>query len=129
MRVVIVEDSTLHQKIVKKIVNFVFEGAEVLCCGDAYDAWALLRACPRMDLMILDHNMPYSKGGDFIRKVRSDEHYKDLPIIMLTGEQMEDEFLKAGANAYFGKPFDPSHFKEVVESLGLHQNKKKVVQA
>jgi CheY-like chemotaxis protein len=119
MRIIVVEDSKLHQKVVKKIIHFVFPYAEVICCGDAYDAWALLKASPKVDLMILDHNMPYAKGGDFIGKVRSDHVFKELSIIMLTGEDKGEEFLKAGANAFFGKPFDPNHFKEVVKNLGL----------
>ena len=119
MRVIVVEDSRLHQKVVKKIIHFVFPYSEVICCGDAYDAWALLKASPRVDLMILDHNMPYAKGGDFIGKIRSDLCFKDLPIIMLTSDERGEEFLKAGANAYFGKPFDPNHFKQVVSELGL----------
>jgi two-component system chemotaxis response regulator CheY len=115
----VVEDSKLHQKVVKKMIHFVYPTAEVICCNDAYDAWSVLRACMNVDLMILDHNMPYAKGGDFARKVRSDEQYRSLPLVMLTSEDCEEEFLKAGVNAFLKKPFDPNKFKAVVMDLGL----------
>lgn len=115
----IVDDSPLHRKVVSKVLSVVFKDMEIIHCNDAFDGWATLRVTPQIDLMILDHHMPYAKGGDFIEKIRNDELFGQLPIIMLTGEKSGDEFLEKGANAYFGKPFDPKKLKNIVKELGL----------
>jgi CheY-like chemotaxis protein len=119
MRILVVEDSRLHSKVVQRILSTVLPQAQIVICPDAFDGWAALKGMPFVDLMILDHNMPFAKGGDFIRKVRTTEAYQSLPIIMLTGDKGGEEFLKCGANAYFAKPFNPNEFKKIIDELKL----------
>lgn len=63
-----------------------------------------------IDAVILDIMMPEMDGRQTLEKIRNDETTKELPILMLTGEnQLSDvsECLKLGANDYMVKPFDP----------------------
>ncbi len=60
----------------------------------------------RPDLALLDIRMPGISGIEVLKRIRSKEQYKKLPIIMLTGEQaVEDKVaaFKAGASDYVEK--------------------------
>lgn len=60
------------------------------------------------DLLLLDYRMPEQSGSDVVRELRSDESFRRLPIIILTGLDGESEkvaMLELGADDYITKPF------------------------
>jgi len=62
------------------------------------------------DLIILDVMLPRINGFDICRKLKIDENFKDIPIILLTAKfQPSDiKFGEAmGADSYITKPFEP----------------------
>jgi two-component system chemotaxis response regulator CheY len=73
-----------------------------------------------VQLVILDLNMPDMHGLDVLRFVRSHDHYKDVPVMVLTtrGDKTSREAaLQAGASAYMTKPFSPSALVSSVNEL------------
>lgn len=61
------------------------------------------------DLLILDVMMPKLDGIEVAKRMRADQRYRFLPIIMLTvRDSVEDKIrrLEAGADDYVTKPFD-----------------------
>jgi len=87
----------------------IFEG------GDGVEGWNTLNTNPDIDMLITDWNMPEMNGLELVKKVRADERFKDLPIIMVTTEGGKAEVitaLKAGVNNYIVKPFTPQVLKE-----------------
>lgn len=74
----------------------------------------------RVDLVILDLNMPDMHGLDVLRFVRSQEGYRGLPILVLTtrgSEGSREEALAAGASRYVTKPFVPDDLARQVQEL------------
>jgi len=72
------------------------------------------------DLIILDIVLPKLNGFDVCRKLKIDDNYKDIPIIMLTAkfQKSDIEFGKAmGADAYIVKPFEPEVLVEKMREL------------
>jgi two-component system chemotaxis response regulator CheY len=66
--------------------------------------------------------MPKLSGIDFLKKVRSMEKYKSMPIIMVTSEAAKFnviEALKNGATDYITKPINLDLFKEKITKLPL----------
>lgn len=62
------------------------------------------------DLILLDWMLPDISGVDLARRLKSDERYQDIPIIMLTARGEEDDKIRgldAGADDYITKPFSP----------------------
>ncbi|MEL0081930.1 MAG: phosphate regulon transcriptional regulator PhoB [Gammaproteobacteria bacterium] len=60
------------------------------------------------DLILLDWMMPGESGVSFCRRLRSQATTRDLPVIMLTARDAEEDILAgldAGADDYLGKPF------------------------
>ncbi len=74
----------------------------------------------KVDLIISDWNMPEMNGLQFVNAVRADERFKDIPIIMLTTVNTEQEIItimQAGANAFINKPFTPEKLKEKIDEI------------
>jgi len=117
--VLIIDDSPTFRTMVsfalKKIANF---GKE-LQAGDGLEALDALTK-NHVDMIICDVNMPNMNGLEFLKTVKSDEHMKYIPVVMLTTEGKEDDMeraLKLGANGYLSKPFKPPALKAEIDRL------------
>jgi two-component system chemotaxis response regulator CheY len=74
----------------------------------------------RPELILLDWNMPKLLGIDFLKRMRADTRYKDLPVIMVTSESSRlniIEALKSGATDYILKPLTTKTLKEKLVSI------------
>lgn len=82
---------------------------DVLTAVDGSDGLEKLysNAC---DLILTDINMRHMDGYEFIRRVRAEAQYEDLPIIIISTEGENADKMKgfeAGANLYIVKPSEP----------------------
>ncbi|MCW2339155.1 DNA-binding response OmpR family regulator [Sphingobium sp. B2D3A] len=72
----------------------------------------------RPDIVLLDYMMPDLTGLAVLRELRSNPHYADLPVIMLTARTEATtivDVLEAGANDYVPKPIDFIALKARIE--------------
>lgn len=72
------------------------------------------------DIIILDIMMPKISGFDVCRKIKLDQNYKDIPIIMLTAKFQANDIrfgAAMGASAYITKPFEPQVLLEKMREL------------
>jgi len=87
---------------------------------DGVQGWALLEENPTIGMIITDWNMPEMNGLELVVKIRSDERFSHLPIIMVTTEGGKIEViraLKAGVNNYIVKPFTLQVLEEKLATL------------
>ena len=117
-RVLIIDDS----KTVRNLVAFIMkkEGLRVLSAEDGFDGLEKLYAAEQVDLIICDVNMARMDGFTFIRNVREQDLYRDLPIIVLSTEGQEKDIqtgIKLGANMYMVKPAQPEKLVRNVRML------------
>jgi two-component system chemotaxis response regulator CheY len=76
----------------------------------------------KIHMIFLDWNMPRLLGIDFLKKVRSMEHYKDLPIIMVTSESAKYnviDAIDAGATDYIVKPVNEKAFIQKISQINI----------
>jgi two-component system response regulator len=75
------------------------------------------------EVVLLDLKMPRMDGLEVLRRIRSDERTKLLPVVVLTSS-LEDkdrvESYRLGTNSYVRKPVDFHQFAEAVQQLGLY---------
>jgi two-component system chemotaxis response regulator CheY len=94
----------------------------VVEADDGVDALRRLSGT-KFDIIITDINMPILDGLKLVKRLRADEHYQDVPIIIITTEGAAEDRQRAlalGANAYITKPIQaPVVIKLVREILGL----------
>lgn len=114
MKLLVVDDSSTMRRIIKNTLarlgyKDVLEGA------DGVEGWNAIDSNPDVEMLITDWNMPEMNGLELVKKVRADERFIDVPIIMVTTEGGKAEVitaLKAGVNNYIVKPFTPQVLKE-----------------
>ena len=114
----VVEDSpTMRQLIVFALSRI--RGLTVVEADDGVDALKKL-AGGKFDIILTDINMPVMDGLKLVKRVRSDEVLKDIPIVIITTEGAEEDRQRAlalGANAYITKPIQAPQVIAKVKSL------------
>ncbi len=72
----------------------------------------------KIDLIILDVIMPKKNGFQVCRDIKSNDQFKNIPVIMVTSKDQEsDKFwgMKQGADEYLTKPFKPEDLLKAVK--------------
>jgi CheY-like chemotaxis protein len=72
-------------------------------------------------VILLDLNLPKLNGLDVLRRIRSEQRTRFLPVVVLTSSKEEEDILNSyalGANSYVRKPIDFGQFIEAVKTLG-----------
>jgi len=124
MKVLVVDDSsTMRRIIVNTLARLGYK--DVVQGADGAEAWEAMQKNPDIGVVITDWNMPNMNGLELVKKIRAEEKYADIPIIMVTTEGGKAEVitaLKAGVNNYIVKPFTPQVLKEKLQAvLGINE--------
>ena len=94
---------------------------EVSHISDGMTALAVLRRAPTLpDLILLDLNLPGLDGRGVLSEIRSDERLKQIPVVVLTSSDAEQDIVKTyqlGANCYVNKPVGLEAFRQIVRSV------------
>lgn len=104
MKILIVDDCQTTRKLLGHYLKT--RGYAVVFAENGLDALQKL-GTDVVNLVMTDLNMPYMDGMELIKTLRADPAWQDLPILMLTTENDEEERQKAfsnGANGYVVKP-------------------------
>jgi two-component system chemotaxis response regulator CheY len=112
------EDSPM----MRQLIVYALARIKNLTVSEADNGVAGLKklATERFDLIITDINMPLMDGLKLVRRIRSDERYKDVPIIVITTEGTSEDRQRAmalGATAYITKPIQAPQVIATVKEL------------
>jgi two-component system chemotaxis response regulator CheY len=115
--VLIVDDS----EFVRSYHSYILEQAEfhVITAVDGSDGLEKLYANPT-NLILTDINMTNMDGYEFIRRVRANDKYNSIPIIIVSTESETKDKTKgfeAGANLYIVKPTSPELMLENIRMI------------
>jgi CheY-like chemotaxis protein len=122
------DDITLTLRALKK--NSIFN--EVVVAKDGVEALDYLfgtgiyagRDTSVMPVVtLLDLKLPKIDGFEVLKRVRSNERTKLIPIVILTSSKEDDDLINGyslGANSYIRKPVDYEQFTEAIRALGLY---------
>lgn len=94
--------------------------ATLLTADSAEDAWVMLHK-HRVDLLIVDINLPDKNGLDVIKEIRADRDLKEIKILCISGVYRKDDdaknAIRAGADDFISKSFKPDELIERVDAL------------
>lgn len=120
--ILVVEDNDELRNYIKQVLLPYF--TVITASNGVLGLEKALSAVP--DLILSDVMMPEEDGLSLCANIKSNLYTSHIPVIMLTaktGEIAEKEALKAGANDYLNKPFDPQTLVLKIRNILESQNK------
>ncbi len=122
------DDETLTLRALRKnnigneviVVRDGVEALDFLFCTGAY----VNRDPNNMpEVILLDLRLPKVDGLEVLRRIRSDELIRLLPVVTLTSSNADQDLVDSyhyGANSYIRKPVDFIQLIDAVRQLGLY---------
>ena len=104
-------------------VSLVKDGAEALAFIFATDKYSYRSVNCHPKVIVLDLKLPKVDGLEVLRKVRSDERTRLIPVVVLTSSLEEKDIVesyKLGVNSYITKPVEFECFIKAVSEVGLY---------
>ncbi len=93
--------------------DYIFRTGQYKDCG----------MCDNPRLILLDLNLPKINGLEILKKIRSDEGTRMIPVVVLTSSLSDKdkiESYKLGANSYIVKPVRFDYFVQVIAEIGSY---------
>lgn len=78
---------------------------------------------PRPGLILLDLNMPKKDGREALKEIKADDHFKRIPIVVLTTSKAEEDILKTynlGVSSFITKPVKFDSLVDVMRTLSKY---------
>lgn len=116
-RILLVDDEATIIKVAGKRLEVA--GYEVIAAMTGTDGLALAKS-EQPDLILLDIMLPWPDGYEICETLKADPQLKHIPIVMFSAKASpadQERGLRAGADAYVTKPYDPVHLLKVVDSF------------
>jgi two-component system, response regulator len=97
----------------QEAVDYIFKTGKYKDCG----------MCDSPKLILLDLNLPKIDGLEILRRIRSDERTRMIPVVVLTSSLADKdriESYKLGVNSYIVKPVGFDNFSQAVVGVGFY---------
>ena len=120
LTLLVVDDSEINREVAQRILQH--QGATVVQASDGSQALAMLgsEAGSRVDVVLMDVQMPVMDGIEATRRIRAQPQLARLPVIALTAgafKSQQDAAWAAGMNGFIGKPFDVAQAVALIRRL------------
>ena len=121
-KILVVEDSKALAGVVR--LNLSNAGFDVTVARDGEEGWSQVQN-QSFDLVLTDQQMPKLHGEQLAERIRTLDHYRNRPIIMVTAKGMEldtkDLRERLGISQVLDKPFSPTALVKTVEACLVEQ--------
>jgi two-component system response regulator len=124
--ILLVEDNHDHAELTMAVLGELKVKHEVVRVQDGEQALTYLLEGDSINnptLVLLDLNMPKVGGLEVLRKMRSEDSTRNIPVVIMTSSSEEKDIIDSynlGANSYIVKPVNYEQFSLAVEQLGLY---------
>ena len=128
--IIMVEDDEGHARLIEKNIRRAGVNNDIVAFRDGTSALDYLLGADqsgrvsmgRSYLVLLDLNLPDKTGIDILSDIKSNEHTRRTPVIVLTTTDDQREIQRCydlGANVYITKPLNYESFANAIRQLGL----------
>jgi len=120
------EELTLHELRKYHLANrihVVRDGQEALDYVFCTGRYADRQITDQPSVILLDIKLPYIDGLEILKRIKSDQRTRTIPVVMLTSSREERDLIESyrfGVNSYIVKPVDFDQFKESARTLGMY---------
>lgn len=131
MNVLIVDDSKIVRRVLTNTMKRYFKTPEYeeLNLFEAEDGLVAMEHMKneRVDIMLLDWNMPNMNGEEVVDAVRANKEWNKTRIVMATtegGKSSVLKMIKKGANGYMVKPFNEESIFKTLDTITARMTQK-----
>lgn len=113
----------LKQHNISNDIFWVKDGAEALDFIFASGAYANREINKTPKVILLDLRLPKVDGLEVLRRIKSSEQTKKIPVVVLTSSKEEEDIVESyrlGVNSYISKPVEFESFANSVAKLGFY---------
>jgi CheY-like chemotaxis protein len=107
-----VEQNQMLLQTVRDVLEFA--GWYVKPCPSEGYAVAYVESAEHFDVLLIDHDFRGFSGLKLTERARRQPHRKDTPIVLISLEDIAEEAVRAGADAFLRKP---NNLIELVETI------------
>jgi CheY-like chemotaxis protein len=124
LKIMLVEDNPEDAAFAARILKFNRLEKDLVLALDGREAIQSLQEQAEEnrlpDLILLDINLPDSSGLDLLEKIKQEPRYSRIPVVILTGSNMDDDIQRSydrGASTYLVKPISNHSLMLVIRNL------------
>jgi CheY-like chemotaxis protein len=130
--ILLVEDNPDDEALAIRALKRHHIGNEIIIAHDGVEALDYLFGTglyagrdtnTKPSVILLDLKLPRLNGLEVLRRLRSDERTRLLPVVVLTTSSEEQDMINSysfGCNSYIRKPVDFIQFSEAIRQLGMY---------
>ncbi|NOQ24811.1 MAG: response regulator [Bacteroidales bacterium] len=119
-KILIIEDDPICEKIIHHILENTGQNLQLIKAHNGIEALTILKK-ETPDLILTDWDMPNMSGIEFCKKIRANQDFENIPVIMCTGIKTSSENLKtafeSGVVDFIRKPIDKVELMSRVNSM------------
>lgn len=116
-QILVVDDEPSILQLLKFILSKEYD---VILKNNGYDAMLWLEESNHPDLIILDVEMPYFNGPEFLKSIKISGLFRDIPVVILSVTEDMDSLARRTpyqVHHFIKKPFNPVFLKGIVNEL------------
>ena len=126
MKVLLVEDNPGDVRLTQEAFKVQGSDIELKVAMDGMEALKFLKKEDEFvneetpDLILLDLNLPKRDGREVLTEIKTDEHLRRIPVVILTTSNAEQDILKSynlHVNCYINKPVDFDTFADIIQKI------------
>lgn len=120
LKILIADDDRATSTLLRTL--FEIEGYTGVVCPRPEDVLSVARQ-EQPNLLLMDVHLASVDSITILKQIRLDANLKTMPVVMISGMDMEDKCLRAGASAFVMKPFRPTDLlNEIKRVLSTSKN-------
>lgn len=126
IELLLVEDNPGDVRLTQEALREAGVATNLTVAQDGQEALQVLTGAPGFenrvlpDLVLLDLNLPKLSGHEVLKRVKSDERLRSIPIVVLSTSNAARDIAisyQSHANCYITKPVDYDRFTELIQGL------------
>ena len=124
IKILLVEDNEVDAAVTIRLLNLNRLNKDLVLATNSQDALEALQRRNREgnspNLILLDINLPDISGIDLLTRIKEDEIFRKIPVVILTGSNEDQDIQKSydlGASSYLVKPISNVALMLVIDKL------------
>ncbi len=116
--ILIVEDNVSNFVLMARLLDHMGVHCEWKTSG--YEVVEYADTLPEVNLILMDIRLPYEDGYEALRKLRTSEALREIPVVAVTAYASEEQMQRsrsAGFDGFLGKPLDPDRFPSQINRI------------